>query len=143
MLKRNLEWEIRERCSPSYEVIPSWFRFLAIVCFFPCVDLLAFGLFLTMANKKKKSGSHRSQLKQQASQLINDRSVLASEAPPLPHTVHVTVPPNSNSPHKLPAVVPTTVLVHDSPNHGEHSPSINHIFVKNIKKEEANKVLWS
>ncbi|KAJ6854931.1 hypothetical protein NC651_039789 [Populus alba x Populus x berolinensis] len=89
-----------------------------------------------MANKKKKFGSHRSQLKQQASQLINDRSVLALEAPPLPHTVHVTVPPNSNSPHKSPAVVPTTVLVHDSPNHGEHSPSINHIFVDDYSDDE-------
>ncbi|KAG6735565.1 hypothetical protein POTOM_061825 [Populus tomentosa] len=83
-----------------------------------------------MVNKKKKAGSHRSQLKQQASQLINDRSVLALVALPLPHTVHVTVPPNSNPPHKspAPAVVPTSAPVQVSPTHGEHSPSINHIF---------------
>ncbi|KAG6750288.1 hypothetical protein POTOM_047392 [Populus tomentosa] len=83
-----------------------------------------------MANKKKKSGSHRLQTKQQASQLVNDRSVLALAAPPLPHTVHVTVPLNSNPPHISPApvVVPTSVPVQVSPNHGEHSPSINHIF---------------
>ncbi|KAJ6856768.1 hypothetical protein NC651_038440 [Populus alba x Populus x berolinensis] len=121
-------------------------RLVAFVLVFGCqfgtygssfaLYLLAFGLFLTMANKKKKSGSHRSQLKQQASQLINDRSVLALEAPPLPNTVHVTVPPNSNSPHQAPAVVPTTVLVHDSPNHGEHSPSINHIFVDDYSDDE-------
>nr|TKR98958.1 hypothetical protein D5086_0000197870 [Populus alba] len=83
-----------------------------------------------MANKKKKSGSHRLQTNQQASQLINDRSVLALAAPPRPHTVHVTVPPNSNPPHisPAPAVVHTSVPVQVSPNHGEHSPSINHIF---------------
>ncbi|KAL3573225.1 hypothetical protein D5086_027129 [Populus alba] len=91
-----------------------------------------------MANKKKKSGSHRLQLKQQASQLINDRSVLALVAPPLPHTVYVTVPPNSNPPHKspVPAVVPTSVPVQVSPNHGEHSPSINHIFEDDYSDDE-------
>ncbi|KAJ6928281.1 hypothetical protein NC652_012386 [Populus alba x Populus x berolinensis] len=70
------------------------------------------------------------QTNQQASQLINDRSVLALAAPPRPHTVHVTVPPNSNPPHisPAPAVVHTSVPVQVSPNHGEHSPSINHIF---------------
>nr|TKR85189.1 hypothetical protein D5086_0000250420 [Populus alba] len=91
-----------------------------------------------MANKKKKFGSHRLQTKQQASQLINDRSVLALATPPLPHTVHVIVPPNLNPPHISPApvVVPTSVPVQVSPNHGEHSPSINHIFEDDYSDDE-------
>ncbi|KAL3573255.1 hypothetical protein D5086_027159 [Populus alba] len=72
--------------------------------------------------------------------------MLALEAPPLSHTVHVTVPPNSNSPHKAPAVLPTQSSrpVHqlfstdraDSPNHGELSPSINHIFMDDYSDDE-------
>ncbi|KAG6748933.1 hypothetical protein POTOM_048874 [Populus tomentosa] len=99
-----------------------------------------------MANKKKKSGSHRSQFKQQASHFINDRSVLALEAPSMSHTVHITVPPNSNSPHNAPVVLPTQSYrpVHhlfstdrpDSPNHGEPSPSINHIFMDDYSDDE-------
>nr|TKR85167.1 hypothetical protein D5086_0000250200 [Populus alba] len=123
-----------------------FWSFITVDLFLIMLDLLTFGAFLAMANKKKKSGSHRSQLKQQASHLINDCTVLALEAPPLSHTVHVTVPPNSNSPHKAPAVLPTQSSrpVHqlfstdraDSPNHGELSPSINHIFMDDYSDDE-------
>jgi hypothetical protein len=53
-----------------------------------------------MANKKKKAGSHKSQLKQQKlladSQLVNDCTVLALEALSLSRTIHVTIPIPSN-----------------------------------------------
>jgi hypothetical protein len=43
-----------------------------------------------MANKKKKVGSHKSKLKQQYLADLNERTVLALEAPS--RTVHATVP---------------------------------------------------
>jgi hypothetical protein len=101
---------------------------------------------------KKKAGSHKSRLKQQKlqadSQLLNDAADLALPTPPLPCTVHATVPSNSNSnfsplitstpnyPHLNPSLPsPSHDLV--SQEHVDPSPNINHVFVKDCLDDAA------
>jgi hypothetical protein len=75
--------------------------------------------FLSMANKKKKVGSHKSKLKQQSLADLNEHTVLALEAPS--RTVHATVPPISNSNPS-----PPTVLISEIPKPNPHVPSASH-----------------
>ncbi|KAJ6874036.1 hypothetical protein NC651_032770 [Populus alba x Populus x berolinensis] len=97
-----------------------------------------------MATKKKKSVSHKSHLKQQASHLINAVTVLALGAPPLSPSVHVTAPPNSNSTQTAPVVlpnqiscpVPPLISSNHNPTRQDPSPSINHIFADNYSDDE-------
>jgi hypothetical protein len=106
-----------------------------------------------MTNKKKKIGSHKSQLKQQKlladSQLVNDCTVPALKAPSLSHTVHVTVPvpSNLNSNQSPPVVLAPesscpnhhviSALRGSLPqNHGDPSASINHVFVENYSDND-------
>ncbi|XP_011016272.1 PREDICTED: uncharacterized protein LOC105119785, partial [Populus euphratica] len=100
-----------------------------------------------MANKKKKTGSHKSQLKQQNSELLHDLTVLALAAPSLSRTVHATVHHNSNLNHSPPnASAPNRTCtdhhVISSPHgsepqhHTDPSPSINHVLVDDWSDEE-------
>ncbi|KAL9400756.1 hypothetical protein Peur_004605 [Populus x canadensis] len=102
-----------------------------------------------MANKKKKVGPSKSQLKQQKlladSQLVNDSTILALVAPS--RTVHATVPQNSNSNQSPPVVLAPE---NPYPNHQIHSPvhsyvplyhvdpspSINHVFMEDCSDDE-------
>ncbi|KAJ6880894.1 hypothetical protein NC652_034043 [Populus alba x Populus x berolinensis] len=96
-----------------------------------------------MANKKKKVGSYKSQLKQQKlmvdSQLVHDSTVLALAASS--HTIHAIVPLNSNSNQSPPIVLVTQRLcprhhIISSPHgskhqyHGNPFPCINHVFME-------------
>ncbi|KAG6735706.1 hypothetical protein POTOM_061642 [Populus tomentosa] len=98
---------------------------------------------LVMANKKKKVGSYKSQLKQQKlmadSQLVDDSTVLALAASS--HTIHAIVPLNSNSNQSPPIVLVTQHLcprhhIISSPHgskhqyHGNPFPCINHVFME-------------
>ena len=103
-----------------------------------------------MANKKKKSGPSKYQLKQQkslaASQLVNNSAILALTARSSSGTIHATVPPNSNSDLSPPMVLPPqspcpTHLIPSSshgfePQHRGDSPSINHVFVEDWSEDE-------
>ncbi|KAL9400734.1 hypothetical protein Peur_004583 [Populus x canadensis] len=102
-----------------------------------------------MARLGMKVGSHKSKLKQQSladSQLLNDRTVLALEAPS--RTVHATVPSISNS-NPCPPVVFNSELFkpnHHVPStshgflpqlHVDPSLSINHVFVEDYSDDDA------
>ncbi|KAJ6959613.1 hypothetical protein NC653_037845 [Populus alba x Populus x berolinensis] len=103
-----------------------------------------------MANKKKKSGPSKYEIKRQkslaASQLVNNSTILALTAPPSSGTVHATVPPNSNSDLSPPIVLPpqspcpTHPIPSSShgsePQHRGDSPSINHVFVEDWSEDE-------
>ncbi|KAG6766600.1 hypothetical protein POTOM_030689 [Populus tomentosa] len=103
-----------------------------------------------MANKKKKSGPSKYQLKRQkslaASQLVNNSAILALTAQPSSGTVHATVPLNSNSDLSPSMVLPPqspcpTHLIPSSshgskPQHRGDSPSINHVFVEDWSEDE-------
>jgi hypothetical protein len=93
-----------------YEAFPSCLTYCRclLLSFLCSVD------FLSMANKKKKVGSHKSKLKQQYLADLNERTVLALEAPS--RTVHATVPSISNS-NPCPPVV----------FHSELSKPIHHV----------------
>jgi hypothetical protein len=99
-----------------------------------------------MANKKKKVGSHHSKIKQQYLADLNERTVLALEAPS--RTVHATVPPISNSNPCPPVVSPSELSkpIHHVPSssHGslpqipvDPSPSINHVFEEDFSDDGA------
>jgi hypothetical protein len=77
--------------------------------------------FLSMANNKKKVGSHKSKLKQQYLADLNEHTVLALEAPS--RTVPATLPPISNSNPS-----PPTVLISEFPKPNPHVPSASHGF---------------
>ncbi|KAL3573305.1 hypothetical protein D5086_027209 [Populus alba] len=81
------------------------------------------------------------------SQLVNDSTILALEAPFLSRIVHVIVPPNLNSNQSLPVVLaPKSACPHHHvisashgsvpQNHGDPSPSINHVFVKDCSDDD-------
>ncbi|KAJ6907745.1 hypothetical protein NC651_018242 [Populus alba x Populus x berolinensis] len=103
-----------------------------------------------MANKKKRSGPSKYQLKRQkslaASQLVNNSAILALGARSSSGTVHGTVPPISNSDLSPPMVSPLQSPCSSQPipssshgsepqHHGD-SPSINHVFVANWSEDE-------
>ncbi|KAG6735781.1 hypothetical protein POTOM_061553 [Populus tomentosa] len=103
-----------------------------------------------MANKKKKSGPSKYELKRQkslaTSHNLNNFAILALTTPPSSGTVHATVPPNSNSDLSPPIVLPpqspcpthlTPSSSHGSePQHRYDSPSINHVFVEDWSEDE-------
>ena len=99
-----------------------------------------------MANKKKRSGPSKRQKSLAASQLVNNSAILALEARSSSGTVHVTVPPISNSDRSPPMVSPLQSpcssppipsASHGSePQHHGDSPSINHVFVADWSEDE-------
>ena len=83
---------------------------------------------------------------QAVSQLVNDSTVLALVAPSLSHTIHATVPPNSNSNPSPPITLtpdspcPNPHTLSPSPGtvstyHIDPSPIINHVFVEDCSND--------